>query len=127
MTQLSDFTALKIINVGSEADDGTGDNLREAFIKVNQNFDLFKTKFVNLLMGLSAPPSTPPGPIADIQRVMRDQLLTELDSIVLNPLRYAEFSDEYKNQLSDYRKALLDVPQQPGWPDNIVWPEMPHR
>ena len=31
--------ALQIINVGNIANDGTGDDLREAFIKVNQNFD----------------------------------------------------------------------------------------
>lgn len=31
--------ALQIINVGLIANDGTGDDLREAFIKVNQNFD----------------------------------------------------------------------------------------
>jgi hypothetical protein len=31
--------ALQTINVGLLANDGTGDDLREAFIKVNQNFD----------------------------------------------------------------------------------------
>lgn len=31
--------ALQTINVGLIANDGTGDDLREAFIKVNQNFD----------------------------------------------------------------------------------------
>jgi hypothetical protein len=31
--------ALQIINVGLIANDGTGDDLREAFIKINQNFD----------------------------------------------------------------------------------------
>jgi hypothetical protein len=30
---------LQIINVGLIANDGTGDDLREAFIKINQNFD----------------------------------------------------------------------------------------
>ena len=29
---------IQTINVGSLANDGTGDDLREAFIKVNQNF-----------------------------------------------------------------------------------------
>lgn len=28
------------INVGASANDGTGDSLREAFVKVNDNFDL---------------------------------------------------------------------------------------
>ncbi len=31
--------AIQVINVGNLANDGTGDDLREAFIKVNQNFD----------------------------------------------------------------------------------------
>lgn len=31
--------ALQLINVGLIANDGTGDDLREAFIKINQNFD----------------------------------------------------------------------------------------
>ena len=30
--------AIQTINVGNLANDGTGDDLREAFIKVNQNF-----------------------------------------------------------------------------------------
>ena len=31
--------AIQLINVGQIANDGTGDDLREAFIKINQNFD----------------------------------------------------------------------------------------
>jgi hypothetical protein len=33
--------AVQMINVGKLANDGTGDDLREAFIKINQNFQLF--------------------------------------------------------------------------------------
>jgi len=29
---------IETINIGNAANDGTGDDLREAFIKVNQNF-----------------------------------------------------------------------------------------
>lgn len=32
---------VQMINVGRLANDGTGDDLREAFIKINQNFQLF--------------------------------------------------------------------------------------
>jgi hypothetical protein len=45
---------LQLINIGNVANDGTGDDLREAFIKINQNFeeiDFFKpdlTTAVNL-------------------------------------------------------------------------------
>ena len=31
--------AIQTINIGTLANDGTGDDLREAFIKVNQNFE----------------------------------------------------------------------------------------
>ena len=34
--------ALQTINVGNFANDGTGDDLRTAFIKVNQNFWHFR-------------------------------------------------------------------------------------
>ena len=31
--------AINLINVGQVANDGTGDDLREAMIKINQNFE----------------------------------------------------------------------------------------
>lgn len=31
--------AVQLIQIGNVANDGTGDDLREAFIKVNQNFE----------------------------------------------------------------------------------------
>jgi hypothetical protein len=36
--------ALQLINVGNIANDGTGDDLREAFIKINQNFEEIELK-----------------------------------------------------------------------------------
>jgi hypothetical protein len=32
---------------------------------------------------------------------------------------------EQQQQLQTYRQALLDVPQQAGFPDTIEWPEKP--
>ena len=58
-------------------------------------------------------------------RTQRDGLLSELDIIVSNPLRYAKFSEEEKSQLAAYRQALLDVPQQEGFPNEIEWPVNP--
>lgn len=55
----------------------------------------------------------------------RDSLLTELDGIVSNPVRYASFSDSLKQALADYRQLLLDLPQQPGFPMDVVWPIRP--
>jgi len=63
--------------------------------------------------------------LASQARAQRDQLLSELDSIVGNPLRWASFSSEQQTAWADYRQALLDVPQQPGFPNNIIWATKP--
>jgi hypothetical protein len=58
-------------------------------------------------------------------RFQRDALLQEVDSIVGNPLRWASFSQTQQTAWADYRQALLDVPQQPGFPNTISWPTKP--
>lgn len=55
----------------------------------------------------------------------RDNLLSEVDSIVGNPLRWASFSSEQQTAWANYRQALLDVPQQAGFPNTINWPTKP--
>src|SRR5699024_616641 len=67
-----------------------------------------------------------PEPTAEEKaRWKRDGLVRELDAIVSNPLRWAEFDEPTKQALADYRQALLDVPQQEGFPDDIDWPVNP--
>ena len=58
-------------------------------------------------------------------RMDRDGLLVELDAFVGNPLRWATLSTEQQNAWAVYRQALLDVPQQAGFPNNITWPTEP--
>ena len=59
-------------------------------------------------------------------RARRDYLLKEtVDSV--NPMRWEAMSDEQKDAWRAYRQALLDVPQQEGFPNNIVWPEAPNE
>ena len=58
-------------------------------------------------------------------RNQRDRLLAELDSLVSNPLRFSSYTDQHKVDLADYRQALLDVPQQAGFPLDVVWPVKP--
>ena len=70
-------------------------------------------------------PTPTPEQLEAAARAKRDDLLRELDAIVSNPLRWAEFDDETKQALAEYRQALLDVPQQEGFPENIEWPENP--
>ena len=59
-------------------------------------------------------------------RILRDLLLTsEVDPIVTNSLRWAELSSTEQQQWTDYRTALLDVPQQSGFPNKVNWPTKP--
>lgn len=59
-------------------------------------------------------------------RVIRQNRNTALEQIDrINPVWYASLSDSEKAQLATYRQALLDVPQQPGFPTTIDWPVKP--
>jgi hypothetical protein len=69
------------------------------------------------------PPTTEE--LAAQARGQRDALLQEVDSIVGNPLRWASFSQAQQTAWANYRQALLDVPQQPGFPNTINWSNKP--
>lgn len=121
---MADLNNIQNISVGTQANDGTGDTLRDAFIKVNANFVLLRTYLEEqaAATGLSTLSSDS---FENLIRNRRNKLLYELDHIVMNPLRWASFTEEYKNQLRTYRQQLLDVPQQPGFPSDCVWPTKP--
>lgn len=57
------------------------------------------------------------------QRRIRDRLLAQVDRV--NPIWYASLTAEQQTQLQDYRSALLAVPQQPGFPGEVSWPQRP--
>jgi hypothetical protein len=59
-------------------------------------------------------------------RLQRDRILAVVvDPLVSNPLRWADLSVEQQEAWADYRRALLDVPQQSGFPTNVTWPIKP--
>lgn len=60
--------------------------------------------------------------LAESVRAERDSLLRELDAVVNNPLRWASLSQEQQSYAAEYRQALLNVPQQEGFPTEVVWP-----
>src|SRR5690625_4921630 len=68
-------------------------------------------------------PTPTPEQLEEQARAKRDGLLRELDAIVSNPLRWNEFTEAEQQELALYRQALLDVPQQEGFPDDIDWPQ----
>ena len=58
-------------------------------------------------------------------RMERDGLLAEVDAIAGNALRWATLSVKQQDAWAVYRQALLDVPQQAGFPNDVVWPVKP--
>ena len=59
-------------------------------------------------------------------RAERDmKLATEVDTIAGNALRWAALTAEQQQAWADYRQALLDIPQQSGFPHDVVWPTKP--
>lgn len=59
-------------------------------------------------------------------RAQRDGLLaTEVDPIVSNPLRWADLTADQQSAWAAYRRALLDITAQAGFPHDIAWPEAP--
>jgi len=58
-------------------------------------------------------------------RAERDSLLLEVDAIAGNALRWAALDADTQATWAVYRQALLDVPQQAGFPNDVTWPEKP--
>ena len=63
--------------------------------------------------------------LASEVRADRDGRLTEVDAIAGNALRWAALDADTQAAWSAYRQALLDVPQQSGFPHDITWPTKP--
>lgn len=58
-------------------------------------------------------------------RAERNALLLEVDAYVSNPLRWAALDTDTQSTWVTYRQALLDVPQQEGFPSEVTWPVAP--
>ena len=54
-----------------------------------------------------------------------DLLAQNVDPYVMNALRWADLSAEQQGEIAAYRRALLDITDQSGFPLEIVWPELP--
>jgi hypothetical protein len=57
---------------------------------------------------------------AAMQREQRDKLLTATDWT-----QGADVPQSTRNKWAAYRQALRDVPQQPGFPTEVIWPAKP--
>lgn len=61
----------------------------------------------------------------DVEREVRDKRTSLLFSTDIYMLSDYPISEEKRNEIKVYRQLLRDVPQQEGFPDNVVWPEKP--
>lgn len=78
------------------------------------------------------PPYAPPtqeeldAQAAMVARADRDYYLqTLVDPLVSNPLRWADLTLEKQAAWTAYRRALLGITEQAGFPHNVTWPEQP--
>lgn len=60
-----------------------------------------------------------------IIRHERDERLYFLDRMVANPLRWEEMDAASRDDIRGYRRRLLDVTRQEGFPTSVRFPEMP--
>lgn len=98
--------------------------------KKNDTDELSRIVFGIAASGKLGPVSPYSGPskaeiLSREMREKRNSLLLEVDQVAINPLRYSDLSDAQQQELSQYRKGLLDVPQQAGFPNSIDWPVPP--
>ena len=71
------------------------------------------------------PEKTPEEKIAETEeevRSKRDRLIADTDYLLMNDY---PISEEDLEVVKAYRTALRDVPQQEGFPYEVVWPEVP--
>lgn len=74
----------------------------------------------------AAPVPAVPEPTEEQQemqiRAQRNLLLTQCD---WTQLPDAPLTTEQKQEWAEYRQALRDVPEQTGFPENVIWPLVP--
>jgi hypothetical protein len=64
--------------------------------------------------------------IAESERIrsQRDSFLADMDSI--SSIRWAMMAKTQQTAWKKYRQALLDVPEQSGFPFAVNWPLLPN-
>jgi hypothetical protein len=74
------------------------------------------------------PQPTPVDPLIvaiEVRKRRNELLVTNVDPYVMNALRWGDLTEEQRQEVAAYRRALLDITDQPGFPLGIVWPEQP--
>jgi len=55
----------------------------------------------------------------------RDGRVYAIDQVAMNPIRWGALTDEEKAVMSEARNSLLAIEEQAGFPQNVIWPDMP--
>lgn len=63
----------------------------------------------------------------DIRTKRKQIMAKEVDPIISNHIRWSGLKPERQQEWLDYRKALLDITDQAGFPFDVVWPERPYK
>lgn len=62
---------------------------------------------------------------SDFARQQRNDLLTEVDMVASNPLRWSSMTKQEQGRWAKYRQELLDITNEEGFPHDIKWPTKP--
>lgn len=62
---------------------------------------------------------------ATIRSERNSLLAMKVDPVVSNPLRWGSMTPEQQQKHIDYRKSLLDITSQEGFPFDVVFPDPP--
>ena len=60
-----------------------------------------------------------------VRSIRNSKLITEVDPLVSNPLRWADLTTEEQDDWAQYRLDLLNVTGQEGFPHDVTWPTRP--
>jgi hypothetical protein len=58
-----------------------------------------------------------------VREERNNRLVLHVDK--LNSPRWESFTEEQQQQWRTYRQDLLDITEQEGFPENVIWPETP--
>lgn len=60
--------------------------------------------------------------LAENTRIKRDHFLSETDFYLMS-----DYPSDPKNleEIKKYRQALRDIPEQAGFPKDVIWPDLP--
>ena len=61
----------------------------------------------------------------DVRAEIDRKIATEVDALATNPILWASLTAEQQGLLIQYRAALAAVPEQEGFPHEVIWPEKP--